>query len=173
MVRTIFLISGTAGWLSSVAFVAAATPPRRLAATDQTFLTTATIINNYQMSAARLAQAMSPSDSDRDDAKLVALEESKFGGHVQRAATLADATFRLPSGLDSLHQRMLATLRNAGPNFSAEYAKQMTASHIAERSLYRRYLMQPDADRRLQAVISGEMPTVEVHLQMAKALAQR
>ena len=173
MVKTTILLSGAAGWVAAIAFVAAATSHHHLSETDQAFLTSTAIVNNYQLGAARLAQLMARSNSDRSDAGFMILEDTRLGADMKSAAARSDGNFRLPAGIDPVHQKLLARLRDSGDDFFGEYAKQMTASHLAMRKLYGEFLSRSDADRGIQAAIKGALPTVEVHLQMAKALLQR
>jgi predicted outer membrane protein len=161
-----------AGWLASVVFVAAASPHQNLSQTDKTFLASAAVLTNYEIKAAAIAVREAPSDSDRSDAGFLILEDQKVVDDV-RAIAERDDRFRLPTSVDPAHARLLARLQSRRVAFASEYARQMAASHLAMQALYRNYLHRDDADRRVKAVISAAMPTVAIHLQLAKALAER
>lgn len=173
MVKAIIFGSGLAGWLTSVIFVAAASPGHQLSDRDKSFLAAAAILSNYELRASKIAQHRVASDSDRSDAAFLMIEDTRIIEDMQAIADQRGAGFRLPAGVDAAHRRMLVRLQDCRSTFAAEYATQMAASHLAMQALYRDYLRRDDADNRLKAVISSALPTVAIHLQEAKALAER
>ena len=82
---------------------------------------------------------MATSDSDRNNARSVVINEARIGTQLRDALTSSDVKLEPPTSLDPEHHRMLARLRY----------------------------------HRIKAFINGATATVEIHLQMARALAKR
>ena len=141
-----------------------------LGTTDKAFVPKAAMGNQFEIEAAKLATGMSMDAKVKAYAQKMITDHTKLGAQVKAAVMKADPNMMIPVAVSPAQQKMLDGLKAAGKNFDSLYKKDMEASHAETYALFQKYAATMDANPGLKAVIKGALPTVKMHLEMAKTL---
>ncbi|WP_424949962.1 DUF4142 domain-containing protein [Deinococcus sp.] len=148
----------------------AAAAAMMLSSTDKAFVPRAAMGNQFEIEAAKLADSMSMDAKVKTYAQKMIADHTKLGADVKAAVMKADPSMMLPMSVSPAQQKMLDALKAAGKNFDGLYKKDMEASHAETYALFQKYSASADANAELKTVIKGALPTVKMHLDMAKTL---
>lgn len=141
-----------------------------LGSTDKAFLPKATAGNEFELQAAQLAQSMGKSAAVKSYAEKMISDHTKLGADVMAAVKKADPSMMMTPKVNAAQQKMLDALKASGNKFDAMYKKDMTASHAQTYALFQKYARSGRANADLKKVVQGALPTVKMHLDMAKML---
>lgn len=135
---------------------------------DRKFAMTAAMDGMTEVELGRLAAERGSSDSVKQFGQRMVDDHSKANDELKQWAATAGVT--LPTALDAKHQAMVAKMSGlSGAAFDKAYAKEMVKAHTKAVQLFQR-----EADRGtdsgLKSFASSKLPTLQEHLQMARAL---
>ncbi len=141
-----------------------------LSSTDKTFVPKAAMGNQFEIEAAKLAVDMSMDAKVKAYAQKMITDHTKLGTAVKGAVMKADPNMMVPTNVSPAQQKMLTALKASGSNFDEMYKADMVASHAETYALFQGYTKSMNANAALKTVIKGALPTVKMHLDMAKGL---
>ncbi|GGJ65204.1 DUF4142 domain-containing protein [Deinococcus aquiradiocola] len=141
-----------------------------LTTTDEAFVPKAAMGNQFELEAAKMAETMSMDAKVKSYAAKMITDHTKLGAQVKAAVMKADPKMMVPAKVSPAQQKMLDALKASGKNFDTLYKKDMVASHAETYALFQKYAMAADANAGLKMVIKAALPTVKMHLDMAKGL---
>lgn len=135
---------------------------------DRKFATTAAMDGMTEVELGRLAAERGSSDAVKQFGQRMVDDHSKANDELKQWAETAGVM--LPTALDAKHQAMVAKMSGlSGAAFDKAYAKEMVKAHTKAVQLFQR-----EADRGtdsgLKSFASSKLPTLQEHLQMARAL---
>jgi len=156
--------------LTALVLGASASAAPLMTNTDKAFIPKAAMGNQFEIEAAKLAQATSMDAEVKSYATKMITDHTKLGMQVKAAVMKVDPTMKVPSKVSPAQQKMLDALKASGKNFDSMYKKDMEASHAETYALFQKYSASMNANTNLKMVIKGALPTVKGHLDMAKGL---
>jgi|GEM_PF-2365873 len=141
-----------------------------LTSTDKAFVPKATMGNQFEIDAAKLALTMSMDAKVKTYAQKMITDHTKLGADVKATVKRADPAMMVPTMVSPAQQKMLDALKASGKAFDAMYKKDMLSSHKETYALFEKYSASSNANADLKTVIKGALPTVKGHLDMAQGL---
>ncbi|WP_043816388.1 DUF4142 domain-containing protein [Deinococcus maricopensis] len=141
-----------------------------LNATDQAFVMKAGMSNTFEIEAAKLARQLGQTQAVKMYAEHMIADHTKLGAKVAAVTTKAQPPMTPPMTVNGKQQAMLNVLRTAGSMFDMKYKEFMIASHAETLALFEKYSSTPGTNMMLRQIVKGAIPTVKMHLDMAKKL---
>src|SRR5688572_20100802 len=137
-------------------------------AQDRNFLMDAAMGGMMEVELGRLAVQNGASDAVKQFGQRMVDDHSKANTELMSLATSKGVT--LPTELDAKHREHVTKLSSrTGADFDREYSKMMLSDHNKDVSAFEKQSTK-GADPDLKAFASRTLPTLQEHLQMAKAL---
>jgi putative membrane protein len=150
--------------------VAPAQTMGHLSAADKDFVMKTAMANNYEIAAAQAAQSMATAAADKTFAQTMIDDHTALATKLKDAVAAADPSLVLPTGMSAADATHLQTLKTSGTHFDATYRSQMITGHTAVLASFKAYAARSSANAGIKNVISGAVPTVQHHLDLAKQL---
>lgn len=142
-----------------------------LSKADRAFIRTAGMAGNGEVMLGREAPHHGSSPAVQAFATRMVRDHTAIGNKL--AAVASGLGVDAPNGTDAGHYAEYAKLGLLhGKTFDHEYAKYVVKDHIAAVGLFRSEAGNPDANPQLRAFAHSTLPTIEMHLAMARALPQ-
>ena len=161
----------SAVFISAASALAAPTLP--LTHTDTLFLPKAAMSNTFEIEAAQLALKITAVPADVTFARQMIADHTRIGAEVKAAVAKVDSSYSLPGGVSKAQQRMLDRLKAAGKNFDRLYKTDMLRSHAQAIRLFEKYTASSTANPTLKAAAMKALPTIKMHHDEAKTLAEK
>lgn len=135
---------------------------------DRNFLMDAAMGGMMEVELGRLAVQNGASDAVKQFGQRMVDDHSKANTELISLATSKGVT--LPTELDAKHKEHITKMSGrTGAEFDREYVKMMVSDHIKDVSEFEKQSTK-GADPDLKAFASKTLPTLQEHLQMARAL---
>lgn len=141
-----------------------------LNATDQAFVMKAGMSNTFEIEAAKLARSLGQTPQVKAYAERMIADHTRLGAQVSAVTTKAQPPLTPPMTVNGKQQAMLSVLRTAGSMFDMKYKEFMIASHAETLALFEKYSANTGTNMMLRQVVKGAIPTVRMHLDMARML---
>jgi putative membrane protein len=136
----------------------------------QDFVTEAAISDLFEIQSSRLALQKASDQATKDFAQTMITDHGKTSAELQSLATIGETKANLPSALDSSHQSLLDKLKSLnGSDFTKQYHDDQVQGHKDAVDLFKRYA-KGGKNQKLKDWAQKTLPTLEHHLEMAKAL---
>ena len=133
----------------------------------QDFVTKVAISDMFEIQTSKLA-AQKGNENIRAFAQQMITDHTKTTNELK--ALVSEVNAKLPSGLDSEHQKKLDQLQKLGADqFDATYASMQVQAHEDAVKLFETYSSTGD-DAQLKAWAAKTLPALKEHLQHAKTL---
>jgi putative membrane protein len=147
---------------------AIATQAMALNSADRRFVTEAAMGGMAEVELGRLAAERGASDTVKQFGQRMVDDHSSANSELMQLAS--GKGVQLPAALDAKHRAMVAKMsRLSGAAFDRAYAKEMVKDHNKTVALFQREAT-GGADADLKAFAQKTLPTLQEHLQMARAL---
>ena len=139
------------------------------ASPDQKFLMEAAMAGLLEVELGRWAAQIGTSDAVKQFGRRMVTDHTKANDELKQLATSKGIT--LPTALDQKNQLEVSKLaRMKGADFDKGYSKKMLSEHNKAVSLFQKESTK-GADPDVKAFATKALPTLQEHLDMAKALA--
>lgn len=136
--------------------------------TDQQFVVFAAQTDMMEAHLGQMAANQASGQRVKDYARMLVDDHTK--DYSQLGAVAAKANLTEPKALDKAHDRMIAPFNPLkGQSFDARYIREMVAGHTSAIAVYKREAANAH-DAGLKAYASDALPTLQKHLDGAKAL---
>jgi predicted outer membrane protein len=141
----------------------------KMSSADRKFMMTAAMGGMAEVEMARLALQKSASDSVKQYAQKMIDDHTMAGDELKRLASMKGVT--LPAQPDAKHMSMMAKMQKlSGMGFDMMYVKEAgVKAHEKMEKLYMKESMS-GMDMDAKAFASKTLPTVRMHLQMAREM---
>jgi putative membrane protein len=137
--------------------------------TANDFVNVASLADKFEIDAANLAQGKTNNDNIRRLARHFLDDQSKAGPELRAAAKAAGMAVTPQAALDARQQDILNKLTEVvGGEFDAQYVASQIQLHEETLALFTSYAAKGD-NAELKAYAEKMLPTVQQHLEMAKA----
>lgn len=141
------------------------------AASTEDFVKNAAMAGMFEIQSSQLALNQSQNSDVKSFSQQMISDHTKISDDLKSVLSQSSApNMVLPAQLDDKHQGMLDHLQKvAGTGFDHDYAKDQIAGHEEAVSLFKDYAKSGD-DPKLKDFAGQTLPTLQMHLEHAKAL---
>jgi putative membrane protein len=140
-----------------------------LTSSDQKFALEAAMGGMAEVEMGRLAVQHGSSAAVKQFGQRMVDDHSQANSELMQLASTKGIT--LPTGLDAKHQSEIAKMSQlSGAAFDRAYSKEMVKDHEKDVALFQKQSMR-GADSDLKSLAAKTLPTLQEHLQMARALS--
>ncbi|HEY0408153.1 MAG TPA: DUF4142 domain-containing protein [Pyrinomonadaceae bacterium] len=140
----------------------------RFSSADQKFAMEAAMGSMAEVELGRLAAQRGSSDAVKQFGQRMVNDHSQANSELMQLASTKGIT--LPTALDAKHQSQMAKMSQlSGAAFDRAYSKEMVKDHEKDVSLFQKQSMR-GGDSDLKSFAAKTLPTLQEHLQMARAL---
>ena len=135
---------------------------------DQKFVSEAAMGSMMEVEMGRWAAQIGTSDAVKQFGRRMVEDHSKANDELKQVAASKGIT--LPTALDQKHQTEVSKLaRLKGADFDKAYSKKMLSDHQKDVAAFQR-ASEKATDREVKAFATKTLPTLQEHLEMARAL---